>query len=215
MAGRAPPPADSLARSATRSRLVHWLKLLLPATALALAVAVLLWPQFKEEVDLVVPDLEGLSVEETKSLKMINARLTGHDAEGQPYTVTAEVATQARDNPDLVFLDRPQADLVTGAQTWVTVHGSEGVLRRGENLLSLSGTVSLFHDAGYEFHTSAATIDLAGRTAEGGAPVTGQGPFGVIESEGFRILDDGARVVFTGQSHLRMPARGGSGEDRS
>ena len=37
--------------------------------------------------------------------------------------------------------------------------------------------------------------------ASGDAPVAAQGPFGTLESEGFRLKDRGAVVVFTGRAH--------------
>ena len=38
--------------------------------------------------------------------------------------------------------------------------------------------------------------------AEGAHPVRGQGNFGTIQAEGFRVLDRGARIFFLGRSHL-------------
>jgi lipopolysaccharide export system protein LptC len=38
--------------------------------------------------------------------------------------------------------------------------------------------------------------------ASGDKPVTGQGPVGTIRSAGFRILERGKRVIFTGKSRL-------------
>jgi len=39
-------------------------------------------------------------------------------------------------------------------------------------------------------------------TAFGNASVSGQGPFGTLKSSGFRILDNGKRIIFSGQSRL-------------
>ena len=36
----------------------------------------------------------------------------------------------------------------------------------------------------------------------GDEPVRGQGPFGTLEAEGFRILDRGKRLVLSGKSRL-------------
>ena len=71
-----------------------------------------------------------------------------------------------------------------------------------EKRLFLAGEVSLFHDAGYEFHTEEATIDFEAGRAEGDLPVQGFGAFGDVQSEGFAIEDSGAVIIFTGRAHM-------------
>jgi len=62
--------------------------------------------------------------------------------------------------------------------------------------------VNLFHDRGYELRTAAADIFIKQGIARGNKPVLGHGPLGTIRSTGFRILDSGRRVLFTGKSRL-------------
>ena len=77
-----------------------------------------------------------------------------------------------------------------------------GLYDRGGQMLKLKGAVNLFHDTGYELHTSAARIDLARGTASGEEPVSGHGPLGTLTSHGFKVLDRGTRLLFTGKSRL-------------
>ena len=56
-------------------------------------------------------------------------------------------------------------------------------------------------------NTESADIDISAGTASGGLPVAGQGPFGQISAQGFLILNKGARIVFTGKSHLIIYAQ--------
>ncbi|MEK9899787.1 MAG: LPS export ABC transporter periplasmic protein LptC, partial [Rhodospirillaceae bacterium] len=72
------------------------------------------------------------------------------------------------------------------------------------NTLHLTGDVNLFHDQGYEFTTTAAQVDLVTSTASGDEPVDGQGPFGVLNAEGFRVFDSGDRVLFLGPARLTV-----------
>ncbi len=69
-------------------------------------------------------------------------------------------------------------------------------------MLDLKGGVIMFHDMGYEFHTPRASIDMANRSARGDSPVQGQGPFGQISAAGFRLLENGERIIFTGKTRL-------------
>jgi lipopolysaccharide export system protein LptC len=77
-----------------------------------------------------------------------------------------------------------------------------GFYSENTQILALRKSVNLYHDSGYEFHTSSADIDLSSGSATGGTPVTGQGPFGQIFSQGFKILDNGSRIIFTGKAKL-------------
>jgi len=84
------------------------------------------------------------------------------------------------------------------------VTAETGVFHNEAKLLDLKGDVSVFHDGGTEMHTASARVDLAAGAASGDEPVDAQGPSGTIVSEGFRLYDRGARIVFTGKAHLRL-----------
>jgi lipopolysaccharide export system protein LptC len=70
--------------------------------------------------------------------------------------------------------------------------------------LDLFGDVILTHENGTRFVTQRAHLDLAGETGGGEDPVTGRGPSGDITAQGFRILDKGDTIVFTGRSHMLL-----------
>ena len=86
----------------------------------------------------------------------------------------------------------------------MAIHADSGIYVRNDQLLNLAGEVTLSDNRGFEFHTESASIDLSSNTASGDAPVTGRGPSGDIVSEGFRVLDDGNRVIFTGKTSLTL-----------
>ena len=104
-------------------------------------------------------------------------------------------------------LEGPKADLTQTNGTWLVLSGDTGVYLSQGQLLDLFGNVKLFHDRGYELTTDTAHIDMAAGTAEGHDPVQGQGVFGHVESEGFRLLDHGQIVIFTGNAKLHLTPR--------
>jgi lipopolysaccharide export system protein LptC len=69
-------------------------------------------------------------------------------------------------------------------------------------MLDLKGSVNLFHDLGYELHTARASIDMDNNVAAGDSPIQGQGAFGQINAAGFRLLESGERIIFTGKARL-------------
>ena len=133
---------------------------------------------------------------------MINARFTGVDSENRPFSITAESVVQAGSDDNGVALAKPKADVTLAGDSWVAIAAPTGIFRRDDEILDLSGGVDLFHDDGYEFQTAEARLNFGTSAASGDSPIRGQGPFGTIEAEGFRIAGSGDSIFFTGKSRL-------------
>jgi lipopolysaccharide export system protein LptC len=196
-------------RSVVHSQIVSLLKLVLPAVAVALVALVLLWPQLGPMDQRF--GLKSLSVgmDDLENLRMINPRYVGSDSQDQPYTVTADQATQASGKADVTDLARPKGDIALKSGRWLALSADNGRYYKSDRILDLEGGVNLSRDDGYEIVTSQARIDLAKNQAEGQQPVLGHGPDMEIQGQGFRIEQGGNRVVVTGPSRLvihRAPA---------
>jgi len=186
------------------SLFVGLMKVLLPAMAAALILLVVAWPQFTVERDSFRLGISRLGRGEPENLSMLNARLNGIDQKQQPFTVTADMATQSNRKENLIDLELPKADMTLADGTWLALTARSGQFDRETRLLDLFGTVSLFHDQGFELRTASARIDLEQGIAEGSQPIQGQGAMGAISAEGFRVLERGRRIVFTGRSRLTI-----------
>jgi lipopolysaccharide export system protein LptC len=209
------PPRPTLASVAPRlsplsvgrrmsSRAVTVLKVTLPLIALVLLGLVLAWPQLNpdpREFRLGAANL-GADIAADAS-KMMKPRYVGTDENNQPFSVVAETATHAG-SADRILLASPKADVTMKDGSWVAVNAKEGLYDRIAQTLGLRGDVQVFHDAGYDFRTEAADIDMAAGTARGDKAVEGQGPFGHISAQGFEILDKGGRIVFSGKARLEL-----------
>jgi lipopolysaccharide export system protein LptC len=101
-------------------------------------------------------------------------------------------------------LEAPKADITLAGGAWVAVTADSGLYDRDAGNLKLTGAVDLFHDAGYQFRTTEATIDLNTGDAEGAKPVQAQGPFGELSAEGFKMIDEGRTVFFEGHAKMRV-----------
>ena len=135
---------------------------------------------------------------------MTDPHFMGTDSRNRPFTVTAERAVQDLTDDQLILLAQPKADMTLEDGAWVALQAKQGSYRRDAETLQLAGGVDLFHDQGYEIHTPSAAIDLNSGTAEGHEPVAAQGPFGELTAEGFRVVEQGAVVEFTGKSRLLL-----------
>lgn len=205
-------PAAAIGAALRRSRMVGALKLLLPAVALGLLALVALWPQLPHTgIDRLGARYFGLpriDLSDLRELRMVNARYSGIDKNHRPFTVTADTATQSPGRKDdLVSLEAPRADVTTEAGAWIAVSADTGTYRTETQVLDLFGRVNVLHDKGYEFRTDAARVFMNDGVAEGDSAVEGQGVFGNVVAEGFRILERGETVVFTGRSRLVLEPR--------
>ncbi len=189
------------------SRFVQRTKWTLPAVAAALLVLVAVWPQLEGVFEHVRFGLPRIDLSEARRLRMVQPRYSGVDRQNRPYVLTAEAATQAPRDNDLISLDGPRADLTTNSGNWVQLSGDAGTYQTELQLLDLYGNVELYQDRGNEFHTDSAHIDMLNGTAESHDAVDGHGPFGHITAEGFTLHDRGDVIVFTGKTFLSLLPR--------
>lgn len=185
-------------------RFVGIMRILLPTIATALVILVALWPQLTDQQQRYSITPAKIASEAAKTLTMVNGVYSGIDDKRRPYTLTADSVKLSNSNLSVVALTAPKADLLMEDGSWVAVTAREGTYDRDKKILRLKGAVNLFHDAGYEFRTSAAVIDMMAGDAYGTDPVQGQGPFGNIKSEGFVIRNRGERIEFTGKADLLL-----------
>lgn len=198
----APPPAISRSTA-----FVRFAKYGLPLAAVGLAVLIFAWARINPVIERLQLSETELAPQEIESAAMENARFAGVDAKNRVFNVTAARAVQSVEDTNRIELEVPRADIALPDGTRIAVESEKGDYQRSTRILDLRGSVVVTQNRGYEFRTSQAQIDLAQRTASGTAPVEGHGPDGDVTAEGFQILDDGARVIFTGRSRAILRPR--------
>ncbi len=184
------------------SNFVRTAKIGLLTVAVLLIGLVIAWPYIDVSDTRFRIGFADLTVREAGDPSMVNPRYVGTDDDDQPYSVTAEIARRLAETGDVIELDQPKADLAMNDGTWLVLSAERGVYGRVAEQLELVGGVVLYHDSGYEFLTEKANINLQTSVADGQLPVRGQGPFGNLEAEGFRLDDRGKTIYFTGKSKL-------------
>ena len=199
----APP---RLSRRSGYSLFVGAMKVILPALAVGILLLVLVWPSLMPEDTRFRIGLSDLGPEGGGELSMINPRFQGRDKAGRPFSVVAERATQPSEEGGRVELTAPKADITLADGAWLILGARAGTYHREREVVNLRGDVSLFHDRGFEVHTARARLDLAAGEASSDSPVSGHGPAGRLEAEGFRLYDGGRRIVLLGRSRLHAYA---------
>jgi LPS export ABC transporter protein LptC len=135
---------------------------------------------------------------------MLNPRYAGVDRQNRPYVVTSAIGRQASNRDDLMSLERPRAEMTMRNGALVVVTAATAMYQSQAQLLDLFGDVNLVRDDGTRFVTNTAHVDVAADSAVGNDPVTGHGPSGDITAQGFRVVDRGNTIVFTGKSNLML-----------
>lgn len=193
-------PARSRGRADRYSRAVGLLKRLLPAVGAALLLLVAVWPRLAPLIESVRLAISPIDLREARELKMINPRYAGTDRLNRPYVVTAAVGRQLPDRGDLMSLEKPRGVMIVHAGARVVLTAETGIYQSQPQLLDLFDNVVLTHQNGTRFVTQRAHANLANSTAEGHDPIEGHGPSGDVWGQGFRLLDKGNTIIFTGHS---------------
>lgn len=193
---RAPTPG----RIARHRFLVTAGKWLLPLFALMLLGSIALWPEFTRVADQGRVAFRRTFGGAPDSARLIEPRYRGVDERGRPYTITADVAVQT--GPERVDLTEPKGDAVLENGTWVMVQSRRGVFIQHAGQLDLSGDATLYRDDGTVLRSETASIDLKQGAAAGNDQTHAEGPFGVLDSQGFALTDKGAVIQFQGPSRL-------------
>lgn len=183
-------------------RFVGFAKLLLVSLAAALVVVLAVWPLLNQkDAPTKIGQIEGIQADDVESLRIIKAKLTGINKDGQPYMVTFDEASQTNQESDLVRLTAPEVDAELKDGAWISLSSPKGRFHRGNRILELDGDVIMFHDSGMELNTGNITFNLENGTGAGHDPIHAQAPFGTFDAQGFRIRENTAVFHFTGPVH--------------
>jgi lipopolysaccharide export system protein LptC len=191
----APARRVSIQRWRRRSRVIHVLRIVLPALIaliLAALAAMVGYNSFTAR-----PTHPASS---NDPIRLVNPRFVGRDDRGRPYVLTA--ASAIRDNQEYqkVYLDRPALVLDDQGPDPLRITAAKGVYHEDTRKLEVSGGVRLA-GATAAFDTAASLFDTRTGELVGSGPIHGAGPLGEIEAKSYGVYDKGARMVFKGGVH--------------
>ncbi len=139
-------------------------------------------------------------------LTMVKPRLTGADAKGNPFVITAASAIQDAGNPKKARLKNLEADLTLDKQNWIDARAHTGMVDMAAGQLELSGGIDVFTATGYELHSNSASANLKQSIIHGHETVTGQGPQGTLRADTFHA--DRSTNILTLNGHVQMTLTG-------
>ena len=179
------------------SRFVRIMKVMLPLVAISLIVLVVIYSATGGDRGSIPFTMSSLDQIE-KDRQLVHPKLTGTDGRGQPFTVTADGATQAPGKTRRMMFDNVVADVTMQDKSWVQVDAKSGILDGEAKTLDLTESINIFSDKGYECHTTSARYDFGLGLLKGENPISCQGPLGLISGQKFEGLRDPGIMRFTG-----------------
>jgi lipopolysaccharide export system protein LptC len=182
------------------TRFVTLMKRALPIAALVLLAAVAVYTFQPRQQDRVAMTFERVGAV-ANDLAMIKPRLSGTDAKGNPFVVTADRAIQQGRNSRRAKLIDVDADMTLDKQRWLNVTAASGLFDADAKTLVLGGGISVYSDDGYELHTKTAHFDLKNGLVHGDHGVRGQGPMGTMSADTFSV--DKAKQFIRLDGHVR------------
>lgn len=194
--------ARSSASDALRyTQFVGVMKRALPTAAFAIIAAVMasfLVARQPAKLSMTYARLEAIK----NDLTMIKPHLSGTDAKGHPFVITAETAIQDIKNPKRARLRKVEADLSLDGDGWMNANAASGEVDMKAGKLALDGGIDVYSDSGYSFHTASASLDLGKWIITGNSIVRGQGPMGTMRADRFHYDRGAHQLTLDGDVHM-------------
>lgn len=193
-------PARKPAVSKRYTAIIRSLRFILPLFALVLTVILLTWGEGRRVEPLKKEDL--MPQAENIQNELLKPTFSSVDEKNQPYSVTADRASQNRENPDLIELEKPVANLAMNDGTKLEGQASAGLYEQKSQKLNLEGAVKIAHSNGYTLSTEELRVDMATQQAWSGQNVHIAGPDGTLDATGLEGGTAEGTLVFTGPAKI-------------
>ena len=187
------------------TRFVKLMRYGLPLLAVTLTVIVIFWPDDTGKIAII--QKEEL-IPEDKSLigqnELLNPRFETTDSQLQPVNVTAIRALQNQDNPNLIKLEKPNADLKMEDGSDIHLEALDGTYEQETEKLFLRDQVKIRHESGYELQAEELRVDMKTREAFSDKNVLIDGPDAKIEAIGLEGSMATGILTFKGPAKLTI-----------
>jgi len=184
-------------RDSLRSRVINWLKILLPLTALALLSTLFLLSRTIDPTRPIPADRADLE-SRTGSQQINEPTFAGATEDGHLVAFVAASARVDPEQPERVIADTMAAkiDLAAGGQ--INITSMLGTVSDVEGIAILQGDVVLTSSTGYRIETEELTTSMREIAAESAGAISGTGPPGQLDAGKMTMTSDPQ----TGDVHL-------------
>lgn len=141
---------------------------------------------------------------ENLSISVLNPHHSGFRAGKLPFIIRATHMSQGKATPTQAILQNPEVDILLENGQWLYVKSKKATTDIERKHILMENSVSLRYDAGYEFFTDEARLNMPLETIFGNAEISGKGIAGEFHGQGFRIDNSWQNVRLLGPARLKV-----------
>lgn len=185
------------------TRIIRRTKLLLPCIAAALIGLLIAFPSLQSSYDFSI-DITSPKKGELEKLHIENTIFYITDKDNKINNFTAKNIDETEPGSKLVKLINPEGTLPGSDESWINIKSPVGFFNQTDNILDLTDNVEMFYSDGMNAETEALTFDFNNAKGYGTKPVTAEGTFGNLQSEGFEFYSKKNILIFTGKTNINI-----------
>jgi len=186
------------------SRFIRRVRFTLPILAILLIGLIIGWNNF--EGNKIIPiqeeEIQPSVKQEIGKNELVNPRFESIDSKGQPFVLTADIATQENGEKGEMQLTAPTGNLALNNGSNLSISANQGAYHQIEQYLNLNGNVILTHSDGHKMQTERLNIDLAQDSAKSDATVKVTSPQGDINATGASASSNDQTLIFNGPAKM-------------
>ena len=130
-----------------------------------------------------------------------NPQFLSTDKKNRPFILKAKKAKRKESTKNIFILDSPSGNLENN-NGFISLKSIDGKFDQDKEMLFLFNDVRFENEIGYKFSTEDAYINLNSNEVFGDKKIRGFNDEGEINSEGFKIIDEGNKIIFFGKAKL-------------
>ena len=186
--------ADEFKSARHHSLLVRLLRKILPAVAIvsSLTFVALAAVSYVPIGDVSVG---GASLRDGR-LVMETPKMAGFDAKGQPYDVKAQRALQDLSKPDLIELEKINANIPMDKTSFAKLTADEGTYDSEAEKLQLRKNILIKGARGMDIDLESADIDVRTGSLKSMKPVRVVSDTSQVSAQSVEVQDSGKRIIF-------------------
>lgn len=192
-------------RESFYSRMVAWLKIILPLAALGLLATLFLLSRSIDPNNS-IPFSQIDLKERARDQQVTAPYFSGASPQGDLIAFTATAARPDPTDKGRAIADNPSARIKLTSGTLVTFQANKGILDESADSAILSGNVVMTSSIGYVVRTDALTTGMRDVHAETQGPVTADGPLGKFSAGKMQLSSNPEtkefHLLFTGGVNL-------------
>lgn len=191
-----------------RSRKIARLRLIFPGLIVGLILLMIVWIVVQSVINSM-----NVYTSSGEDIRMTNPFYTDRSRNGERYEMRGLEAVRKGRNSQIVTLTAPRLEIRSENTRPSSLEGAAGVYDDSKRRFTVNKDVTLSSGNGLSLRTQAADVDLQNAVISGNAPVQGTWQTGSVNAQGFRVEQNGRKVLFYGKPGQQVTGTLSGGED--